>query len=181
MTLQQFHNSTSCHKRKMSSMTNHYKNTINANAPTIDSSMDMFAAVAHMGSLSASPRKNSGHIVTSQNICYCDSSDHQKSDLAAGGDSDNNNKVDESVDGYEDMEDVKKMDGGLSKVCSRGHWRPAEDSKLKELVALYGPQNWNLIAEKLEGRSGKNLFNYDQFRLFYLLFFTNKAFFFGVN
>ncbi|KDO72598.1 hypothetical protein CISIN_1g047550mg [Citrus sinensis] len=156
MTLQQFHNSTSCHKRKMNSMTNHYKNTINANAPTIDSSMDMFAAVAHMGSLSASPRKNSGHIVTSQNICYCDSSDHQKSDLAAGGDSDNNNKVDESVDGYEDMEDVKKMDGGLSKVCSRGHWRPAEDSKLKELVALYGPQNWNLIAEKLEGRSGKS-------------------------
>lgn len=46
--------------------------------------------------------------------------------------------------------------GGQSnnKLCARGHWRPAEDSKLKELVALYGPQNWNLIAEKLEGRSG---------------------------
>ncbi|KAI3907683.1 hypothetical protein MKW98_016327 [Papaver atlanticum] len=43
-----------------------------------------------------------------------------------------------------------------SKLCSRGHWRPAEDSKLKELVALYGPQNWNLIAEKLKGRSGKS-------------------------
>lgn len=41
-----------------------------------------------------------------------------------------------------------------TKLCARGHWRPAEDSKLKELVALYGPQNWNLIAEKLEGRSG---------------------------
>lgn len=41
-----------------------------------------------------------------------------------------------------------------NKLCSRGHWRPAEDTKLKELVALYGPQNWNLIAEKLEGRSG---------------------------
>lgn len=139
-----------------------------------------------MGSLCACPRNNNGHIVTSQNICYCDSSDHQKSELvAAAGDSDNNNKGYESVDGYEDMEDVKKMDGGLSKVCSRGHWRPAEDSKLKELVALYGPQNWNLIAEKLEGRSGKYLFNYDQFRLFYLLFFTNKALFFffflGVN
>nr|GMD25784.1 myb-like protein Q [Ipomoea batatas] len=38
----------------------------------------------------------------------------------------------------------------------RGHWRPAEDAKLKELVAIYGPQNWNLIAEKLEGRSGKS-------------------------
>ncbi|XP_073049104.1 transcription factor MYB56-like [Primulina eburnea] len=45
---------------------------------------------------------------------------------------------------------------GQSKHCARGHWRPAEDTKLKELVALYGPQNWNLIAEKLEGRSGKS-------------------------
>ncbi|KAL8052490.1 hypothetical protein ABFX02_05G008300 [Erythranthe guttata] len=45
---------------------------------------------------------------------------------------------------------------GQSKLCARGHWRPAEDSKLKELVAHYGPQNWNLIAEKLEGRSGKS-------------------------
>lgn len=49
----------------------------------------------------------------------------------------------------------KETDSGHSKLCARGHWRPAEDSKLKELVALYGPQNWNLIAEKLEGRSGK--------------------------
>ncbi|CAA6654515.1 unnamed protein product [Spirodela intermedia] len=39
---------------------------------------------------------------------------------------------------------------------SFGHWRPAEDAKLRELVARYGPQNWNLIAEKLEGRSGKS-------------------------
>ncbi|KAH7442176.1 hypothetical protein KP509_03G075000 [Ceratopteris richardii] len=42
------------------------------------------------------------------------------------------------------------------RLCSRGHWKPSEDSKLKELVALYGPQNWNLIAEHLEGRSGKS-------------------------
>ncbi|RRT53608.1 hypothetical protein B296_00038700 [Ensete ventricosum] len=40
------------------------------------------------------------------------------------------------------------------KLCVRGHWRPAEDAKLKELVSLYGPQNWNMIAEKLVGRSG---------------------------
>ncbi|TVU22620.1 hypothetical protein EJB05_32331, partial [Eragrostis curvula] len=46
--------------------------------------------------------------------------------------------------------------GGQGKLCSRGHWRPAEDAKLKELVAQYGPQNWNLIAEKLDGRSGKS-------------------------
>ncbi|XP_039011191.1 transcription factor MYB105-like [Hibiscus syriacus] len=45
---------------------------------------------------------------------------------------------------------------GVSKVCSRGHWKPAEDFKLRELVALYGPQNWNLIAEKLQGRTGKS-------------------------
>lgn len=48
----------------------------------------------------------------------------------------------------------KETDSGQGKLCARGHWRPAEDTKLKELVALYGPQNWNLIAEKLEGRSG---------------------------
>ncbi|KAI3733651.1 hypothetical protein L6452_13100 [Arctium lappa] len=51
----------------------------------------------------------------------------------------------------------KMRPGGQStKTCARGHWRPAEDAKLKELVALYGPQNWNLIAEKLDGRSGKS-------------------------
>nr|XP_043626558.1 transcription factor MYB117-like [Erigeron canadensis] len=42
------------------------------------------------------------------------------------------------------------------KPSARGHWRPAEDAKLKDLVSLYGPQNWNLIAEKLGGRSGKS-------------------------
>ncbi|CAL1369199.1 unnamed protein product [Linum trigynum] len=41
-------------------------------------------------------------------------------------------------------------------MCSRGHWRPAEDEKLKELVQRYGPHNWNAIAEKLHGRSGKS-------------------------
>jgi myb proto-oncogene protein len=42
-------------------------------------------------------------------------------------------------------------------MCTRGHWRPAEDEKLKELVEKYGPHNWNAIAEKLHGRSGENL------------------------
>ncbi|KAJ7957019.1 MYB transcription factor [Quillaja saponaria] len=42
------------------------------------------------------------------------------------------------------------------KSCNRGHWRPAEDKKLRQLVAQYGPQNWNFIAEHLEGRSGKS-------------------------
>lgn len=40
------------------------------------------------------------------------------------------------------------------KSCNRGHWRPAEDEKLKQLVEQYGPQNWNFIAEHLDGRSG---------------------------
>ncbi|KAH9317401.1 hypothetical protein KI387_019170, partial [Taxus chinensis] len=38
----------------------------------------------------------------------------------------------------------------------RGHWRPAEDEKLRELVRQHGPQNWNFIADKLHGRSGKS-------------------------
>lgn len=42
------------------------------------------------------------------------------------------------------------------KMCTRGHWRPAEDEKLRELVERYGPHNWNAIAEKLQGRSGKS-------------------------
>lgn len=33
---------------------------------------------------------------------------------------------------------------------------PAEDEKLQELIAQYGPQNWDFIAEHLEGRSGKS-------------------------
>nr|CAB3481042.1 unnamed protein product [Digitaria exilis] len=45
---------------------------------------------------------------------------------------------------------------GQSRLAARGHWRPAEDAKLRDLVALHGPQNWNLIAEKLDGRSGKS-------------------------
>ncbi|XP_022952794.1 transcription factor MYB52-like [Cucurbita moschata] len=40
--------------------------------------------------------------------------------------------------------------------CSRGHWRPAEDEKLRQLVDKYGAQNWNSIAQKLQGRSGKS-------------------------
>jgi len=43
----------------------------------------------------------------------------------------------------------------LTKLCARGHWRPVEDVKLKELVQQFGPQNWNSIAEHLPGRSGK--------------------------
>ena len=29
------------------------------------------------------------------------------------------------------------------------------ESQLMELVTVYGPQNWNHIAEKMQGRTGK--------------------------
>ena len=45
-------------------------------------------------------------------------------------------------------------DHGGGKNCYRGHWRPGEDERLRELVDRYGPQNWNFIAEHVEGRSG---------------------------
>ncbi|KAG5222858.1 MYB transcription factor family protein [Salix suchowensis] len=41
-------------------------------------------------------------------------------------------------------------------MSSRGHWRPAEDDKLRKLVDQFGPHNWNSIAEKLQGKSGKS-------------------------
>ncbi|PIN13771.1 Transcription factor, Myb superfamily [Handroanthus impetiginosus] len=61
-----------------------------------------------------------------------------------------------NVHGLNIKDSNSNISSGQSKLCARGHWRPAEDAKLKELVALYGPQNWNIIAEKLEGRSGKS-------------------------
>ncbi len=61
-------------------------------------------------------------------------------------------------------------DGGVqSKLCPRGHWRPAEDEKLRELVSHYGPQNWNLIAEKLQGRSGTQLHHHHHHHHHHLL------------
>ena len=53
-----------------------------------------------------------------------------------------------------DHEDVIQNPAAAAGRTIRGHWRPAEDSKLKQLVAQFGPQNWNLIAEHLDGRSG---------------------------
>lgn len=56
------------------------------------------------------------------------------------------------------MEDsgAGSSDDAKSSTCPRGHWRPAEDEKLRQLVEQYGAQNWNSIAEKLQGRSGKS-------------------------
>ncbi|XP_047307227.1 transcription factor LAF1-like [Impatiens glandulifera] len=55
------------------------------------------------------------------------------------------------------MEEIGSIGSGdESRNCPRGHWRPAEDDKLRQLVDQYGPQNWNSIADKLQGRSGKS-------------------------
>jgi len=54
----------------------------------------------------------------------------------------------------EDLKGSSSSDDGKTS-CHRGHWRPAEDEKLRQLVDQYGPQNWNFIAEHLQGRSGK--------------------------
>ncbi|KAL2226149.1 myb-like protein Q [Sesamum indicum] len=90
-------------------------------------------------------------------------SDHRQGNNYKGSDSsDDNEIIDLNASLNEEDQDNCNMHkdsnsaSGQSKLCARGHWRPAEDTKLKELVALYGPQNWNLIAEKLEGRSGKS-------------------------
>ncbi|PIN04835.1 Transcription factor, Myb superfamily [Handroanthus impetiginosus] len=77
----------------------------------------------------------------------------------------NNNGQEEEVADNGAMGECSKLilkkngenpNGSCRKVCSRGHWKPPEDAKLRELVAIYGPQNWNFIAENLEGRSGKS-------------------------
>ncbi|GKU90552.1 hypothetical protein SLEP1_g4535 [Rubroshorea leprosula] len=56
------------------------------------------------------------------------------------------------------MEDsgAGSSDEAKTASCPRGHWRPAEDERLRQLVEQYGAQNWNSIAEKLQGRSGKS-------------------------
>eukprot|EP00258_Populus_trichocarpa_P040849 XP_024456868.1 transcription factor MYB52 isoform X2 [Populus trichocarpa] len=55
----------------------------------------------------------------------------------------------------EDFRGSSSSDSGRTS-CHRGHWRPAEDEKLRQLVDQYGPHNWNFIAEHLQGRSGKS-------------------------
>ncbi|CAL5336187.1 unnamed protein product [Camellia sinensis] len=69
-------------------------------------------------------------------------------DMGSGGIDRNGLDLDQGDD-----EDGIEKKFGRTKLCARGHWRPHEDSKLKELVTQYGPRNWNLIAKKLQGRS----------------------------
>ena len=131
------------------------------------SSMGM--VYADIGSLSLSPNLGIVSSVSSQdsyNISKCSEMENGRAFWGfplmegnnKGHDSSEkaNNLDDENLNENVIISTGKESESGQSKLCARGHWRPAEDTKLKELVALYGPQNWNLIAEKLEGRSGKN-------------------------
>lgn len=125
MTLEQFHNNT----LYTSCYDSHNPNKV------IYASNSSMEVCGQMGSL-----------------CFTSTRTHLDDDGYASGGGCSDDKDDTFDEGFINL---KEMNGLVqSKVCSRGHWRPAEDSKLKELVALYGPQNWNLIAEKLQGRSG---------------------------
>jgi len=54
---------------------------------------------------------------------------------------------------------LRKMHQEEKKKKHRGgHWTLSEDLKLKELVAVFGPQNWKFIGEKMEPRTSKILF-----------------------
>ncbi|KAK3036616.1 hypothetical protein RJ639_030185 [Escallonia herrerae] len=86
-------------------------------------------------------------LVSSENCTNSDVSEENTVVNAMEEDSDSN-KINKNMS--------INFSNGKEKLCARGHWRPAEDFRLKELVTLHGPQNWNLIAEKLQGRSGKS-------------------------
>nr|QSD99645.1 MYB family transcription factor [Melilotus albus] len=122
------------------------------------SSMQM--VYADLGSLSL--RSNYGSVFPFMRECLSKRFEDQPNmDDDMSEDGENSEKTNHNITNFNDeLENPngsgKDEENGQSGKCARGHWRPAEDSKLKELVALYGPQNWNLIAEKLEGRSGKS-------------------------
>ncbi|KAJ4835403.1 hypothetical protein Tsubulata_010569 [Turnera subulata] len=170
MTLQQVHHhsTTPCHPENDSIPNHYYTFPAPSNSPMGSSRF------GDMSYLCVSPNNSSG---VPENICHlegfekgpmgfpllakcCTSSleSNQSGDPAGDNGGEDNAAAAAAVENTNLSPGCRKeaMDGGQSKACARGHWRPAEDSKLKELVALYGPQNWNLIAEKLQGRSGKS-------------------------
>ncbi|KAJ0490841.1 putative transcription factor MYB-HB-like family [Helianthus annuus] len=132
---------------------------------------DGFNIYGRLTTSSSSSSRSNDHHCTSRNF-------HEDEDHKHHNDNNNNDDDDEEREEEEDehidlnlcgnyslnsnnIHDTHHPNGGIRscgqlKTSARGHWKPAEDAKLKELVALYGPQNWNLIAEKLDGRSGKS-------------------------
>ncbi|KAF9663746.1 hypothetical protein SADUNF_Sadunf17G0084100 [Salix dunnii] len=154
MTSQQFHSIACCHHEN-DGIPSHY--TISTSTPCNSS------AIYDMGSLSLVPDSR-----VRLNFCSSVCFDKGQWDFAlegkcCGNRLENNQWTEEVGDvGKKQKHKDSSMNGKEimevreSKICNKGHWRPAEDSKLKELVALHGPQNWNHIAEKLQGRSGKS-------------------------
>lgn len=113
---------------------------------------------ADMGSLSLGPNNGVASAVSSSQESNLSKNSEVENGRACWGFHSITSSDAEGSDGFGQNNvnlNDKNSNEKQSKLCARGHWRPAEDTKLKELVALYGPQNWNLIAEKLEGRSGK--------------------------
>lgn len=61
----------------------------------------------------------------------------------------------------------RRMHQKKSEVYRRGNWTVSEDLKIKQHVAVYGTQNWNKIAETMQGRnSKKNLFFFFSYSVF---------------
>ncbi|KAK4417652.1 Transcription factor [Sesamum alatum] len=125
-------------------------------------SLDAFKDPVHVLELKWKPRGRGGSmgfsVMEGCNIRLsedCSNNGQEEAENAAmEGCSKNFSKVNNN--GKNPSESCKEIERGQTKFRARGHWKPSEDAKLRKLVAVYGPQNWNLIAEKLEGRSGKS-------------------------
>ncbi|MFS8028941.1 putative transcription factor MYB-HB-like family [Helianthus anomalus] len=135
---------------------------------------DGFNIYGHLTTSSSSSSRSNDHHCTSRNFHEDEDHKHHNDNNNNDDDDDEEREEEEEEDEHIDLNlcgnyslnrnnihDTHHQNGGIRscgqlKTSARGHWKPAEDAKLKELVALYGPQNWNLIAEKLDGRSGKS-------------------------
>ncbi|XP_076945641.1 transcription factor MYB52-like [Bidens hawaiensis] len=60
------------------------------------------------------------------------------------------------------IEEKPNVQGGAEDGCeqrmlvTKGHWKPSEDVKLRNLVAVHGPRNWKTKSQQFPGRSGKS-------------------------
>ncbi|KAG5226939.1 transcription factor MYB [Salix suchowensis] len=161
MTLHQFHSIACCHHEN-DGIPSHY--TISTSTPRNSSAIETFH---DMGSLPLVPDSRMRLNICSSVCSYKGRRDFSLEGKCCSNRLENHRWSEEVGDAgekqkhkaarMENTEDIAElMEVRESKICNKGHWRPAEDSKLKELVALHGPQNWNHIAEKLQGRSGKS-------------------------
>lgn len=54
-----------------------------------------------------------------------------------------------------DVQCLHRWQKVLNPELVKGPWTPEEDEKVIELVKIYGPKKWSLIASHLPGRIGK--------------------------